>query len=230
MKKYLLFMLAFLPITLFTACSSDEDSGNNLKLDKSELVLYHDGTHTLKVLGNSDRLSFKSENPMVASVDEYGKITGNCIGNTTILTSSGNYLLKCKVKVIPMITYIPEPYLGFGETYNTVKDVVTKENPNTIISVRETNNSIVLKRKADNAQFLYAYNFENGTLKSSMIFLETTQYPKSGKSLLEFISERYFPVTKISSTEYGFMSPDKKIAVIVANDNGLLSVYFTPRK
>ena len=82
-------MLAFLPMALFTSCSSDEDSGNNLKLDKSELVLYHDGTHTLKVLGNSDRLSFKSENPMVASVDEYGKITGNCIGNTTILTSSG---------------------------------------------------------------------------------------------------------------------------------------------
>lgn len=58
-----------------------------------------------------------------------------------------------------MITYIPEPYLGFGETYNIVKAVVTKENPNTIISVRETDNSIVLKRKADNAQFLYAYNF-----------------------------------------------------------------------
>ena len=223
-------MLAILPIVLFTACSSDDDNSNNLKLDKSELVLYHDGTHILKVLGNSDRLSFKSENPKVASVDEYGKITGNCIGNTTILISSGNSLLKCKVKVIPMITYIPEPYLGFGETYNTVKNVITKESPNTIISVKEINNSIFLKRKADNAQFVYAYNFENGVLKSSMIFLVTTQYPQSGKSLLEFISERYFPVTKISSTGYGFISPDNKIVVVVvSNDDGVLSVSFTPR-
>lgn len=228
MKKIIL-ALAFLPLVLFTACSSDTED-NSASLDKTELSMHHDGTYVLKVKGNKNNPTFKSENSLIASVDESGKITANCVGNTNILVETGNGLLKCNVDVKPTINFIPAPHLIFGDTYDNVKNIVAKQTSDSR-NIVTGNDNIGVIRDVDNAQFIYGYSFKDGKLVSSTIMLNKVKYYQSVKSLLEYVSERYYPTTKVNSTTYGFISPQKDIMVLVLNDNdNLISVVFAPYK
>lgn len=225
MKK-IIFALAFLPLVLFTACSSDTDD-NSAILDKTELSMHHDGTYILKVKGNKNTPTFKSENSLIASVDESGKITANCVGNTNILVETGNGLLKCNVEVTPTINYIPAPHLAFGDTYDNVKSIVAKQTSDSR-NIVTGNDYIGVIRDVDNAQFIYGYSFKDGKLVSSSIMLNVVKYYQSVKSLLEYIEERYFLIKKVNSISYAFISPKKDIAVYVSNKDDFILVTFTP--
>ena len=227
MKKIML-LLALMPLVLFTACSSDTEE-KSAAIDKKELKLFHEGTHSLKVARNTKTPTFKSENSMIASVDKDGLITGHCVGETNILVDTGNGVLKCKVEVLPQINFIPSPYLGFGDTYEHVKSIVTKETSD-IIKTVEGDDYIGIAKNIDNAQFVYGYIFKDRKLVMSMILLNVIKYNKSVDSLVKYITERYYIISQTNSTTYSFVSPQKDIAVVVTNVNDDMTVSFAPFK
>lgn len=66
MKK-ILFLLAMLPMLVFTACSDDDE--NSLSLDKSEISLYYEDEIKLTA---SDNVTWSSEDEFVAKVSSNG--------------------------------------------------------------------------------------------------------------------------------------------------------------
>ena len=230
MKKYLLFMLALLPVVFFTSCSSDDDSESNFTLDKTELTLFHGESYLLKVSRNSNIPTFISENNFIANVDANGKITGNCVGETVVLVKHKDISKQCKVKVIPKITFIPEPYLAFGDTYENVRNVITKELQDKITQIRELDKGFAVYLSIDNSTFIYVYSFKENKLSSVSIILNEKDYLRSGKSLINFISERFYPTSQTGSTQLVLTSPDKQTGVLVDLKDNVLFVYFTKFK
>lgn len=226
MKKYVFFTLSILSMMLFIACSKDD--AETIYIDKTEITLYHGRTYVLKIHGNSEQPTFVSENPLIASVNANGVVTGKCIGETEILVKANNHVAKCKINIIPKINFIPDPYLGFGEPYEKVKNVVTNKDRENIIKVTSNDNSIAIVRSVDRSNFVYGYFLKNGVLTSVNILLNTIKDFHSVESLLEYVSERYYPIEEINSNMFGFVSPNKKTIVIVNNERNMLQIGFAP--
>ena len=70
MKK-ILFLLAMLPMLVFTACSDDDE--NSLSLDKSEISLYYEDEIKLTA---SDNVTWSSEDEFVAKVSSNVVVEG----------------------------------------------------------------------------------------------------------------------------------------------------------
>ena len=80
---------------------------NNPRLNINKVSIVRDKTFSLKVynLNNTARISFKSDNPEIASVDSDGLITAKNVGTTTIIATirdgSRTTNLECDVTVGP---------------------------------------------------------------------------------------------------------------------------------
>lgn len=101
MKKQLTRIAAFLMVlTLaFTVLPEQAQAASGIKLNKSRITLYTDGTTTLKVTGTSRKVSYTSNRKSVATVTSKGKVTARKAGTAIITAKVGNKKLKCKVTV-----------------------------------------------------------------------------------------------------------------------------------
>lgn len=97
----------------FSIYSPDEDfiiNVEGISLNKTELTLPEDETESLVATFipqnvTNKKLTWRSENPEIASVDEKGKVTAHKMGNTVIVvkTDDGGKEAKCTVKVTKRI-------------------------------------------------------------------------------------------------------------------------------
>ena len=84
-----------------------------IELNKKSVSLKVGKNATLKVRGTKAKVTWKSKNPNVATVNRKGKVIGKKQGKTTIIAKVAKKKLKCKVTVeaseTPAVTPDPEP-------------------------------------------------------------------------------------------------------------------------
>lgn len=69
------------------------------RISKTSVNLYTKGSYTLKMLGTRQKVSWKSSNKSVASVDSKGKITAKKAGTAVVTAVVSNKKYTCKVVV-----------------------------------------------------------------------------------------------------------------------------------
>lgn len=177
MKK-ILFLLAMLPMLVFTACSDDDE--NSLSLDKSEISLYYEDEIKLTA---SDNVTWSSEDEFVAKVSSNGVVEGGHVGKTFIVASNGAETVKCAVEVKPKYNTFVEPVLDFGASK---ADIKAKEKRELI-----TDNATSLGYKDSKDGVAVIYTFKNRKMNAAGFGL---QY-KYTNDIMDFLLERYAPAT-----------------------------------
>lgn len=145
MKK-ILFLLAMLPMLVFTACSDDDE--NSLSLDKSEISLYYEDE--IKLIA-SDNVTWSSEDEFVAKVSSNGIVEGGHVGKTFIVASNGAETVKCAVEVKPKYNTFVEPVLDFGANKADIKAKEKRE------LVTDNATSLGYKDSKDGVAIIYTF-------------------------------------------------------------------------
>ncbi len=82
-------------------------------MNKKTVILQIKQNYTLKLNGNTQKVSWSSDNKRVAYVDSEGKVTACSEGNAVITVKVGNKNYKCKITVkaeeIPEVIETPIP-------------------------------------------------------------------------------------------------------------------------
>ena len=112
MKRYFLMLFVVLGLSL-VGCNNDDSSSapvSSVSLDQTDLILYATGTESEATLvatvlpGNAanQQVSWSSEDPSVATVDQTGKVKAVADGQTRIVvtTVEGEYTASCAVIVV----------------------------------------------------------------------------------------------------------------------------------
>ena len=76
----------------------------SISLNKKTATIYTGKTIQLKVNGTKSRIKWSSSNKKIVTVSGNGTIKGLKAGNVTITAKVGKYKLKCKVKVLPVLS------------------------------------------------------------------------------------------------------------------------------
>lgn len=227
MKKYLLLVCVAIAM-LAVGCS--KDSPNNpdtppevrLTVTPNVLTLTHDRTAKLTVEGSTGgTVTYKSENPFIASVSEDGTVKGGVRGETNIVVSSGDKKALCKVTVKTLINFIKEPILEFGQSVEYIKSKF----PESSDVISEGN---VIGYKSEGSDIIYGYQFKDGKLNSSAIMIPVLS--DDVKSVVDFVLERYVVVERTGTYSYILISPDKTLGVNVSISGRNLIVIFLPYK
>lgn len=212
--KYLGLMLLCTVMSLsFTACSDDDDDYTK-KLSQNELSLI--AGQSVKLMYNGD-CAWKSDEPLIAEVDNGGNVTANRVGETTIWANNES----CKVKVTPKYDTYIEPLVDWGASENEVTsfmagfDYLGKED--NMIGFYDDMRGIG-----------YLYMFTNNSLTASAI---TANVISKGDEVVDFLLERYVTVNVDENSNTVVMaSIDGKMGVGVKLNagNGLMMVIYAP--
>ncbi|MFV0501087.1 MAG: Ig-like domain-containing protein [Bacteroidales bacterium] len=218
MKKVLLVLFAIIiSLSIFSSCSEDENLSNKIELNSTSLSLKHNQTFQLQFSSDEGNIfTFKSSNPLVATVNESGLIKGGAKGETTItVTDNKGGKATCKVNVYTVYFLFKEPLLNFGCSKSAVKSYETRT-----IMAEETTSISYLGENANLAGLVYF--FENSQFNHATLLV-----PIECTLLADFLLERYAAITYVDDT-YGFLDPSKKIAVLLKlyNSDYWLVSYF----
>ena len=215
MKK-ILFLLAMLPMLVFTACSDDDE--NSLSLDKSEISLYYEDEIKLTA---SDNVTWSSEDEFVAKVSSNGVVEGGHIGKTFIVASNGSETVKCVVEVKPKYNTFVEPALDFGASKADIKAKEKRE------LISETATGLGYKDSKDGVAIIYT--FKNGKMNACGFGL---QY-KYADDIMDFLLERYAPATmnddKNTFIFVNGMSGKWDMMVALTVQSGMIQVMYAPK-
>ena len=186
-----------------SSCSSDDD--DSPKFNDVTLV-----AGSSQQIANSDGINWKSENDLIAEV-ENGTIKAYRVGEVRVASDKGSFI----VKVTPKYSYYyTEPYLNFGATIQSVKKQMKGYS-----LISEDSESLIYEGVGYTSYYLY--NFENSALNGSLIVTSITH----STELSNWTAERYVYVTKTDDC-IGFITPDKKIMVIITPVQILGSWYY----
>lgn len=124
MKKLIILVIAF-SMTL-TSCKNELKS---ISLSQTSVEMKYDGKVQLEVLCSPSDLEvppeliWTSENEKVATVNQFGLVSGNNIGETNIRvkTTDGKFEATCNVKVTPKTVLFKLPVIELGKTRSYVK-------------------------------------------------------------------------------------------------------------
>lgn len=215
MKK-ILFLLAMLPMLVFTACSDDDE--NSLSLDKSEISLYYEDE--IKLIA-SDNVTWSSEDEFVAKVSSNGIVEGGHVGKTFIVASNGAETIKCAVEVKPKYNTFVEPVLDFGANK---ADIKAKEKRELV-----TDNATSLGYKDSKDGVAIIYTFKNGKMNACGFGL---QY-KYTDDIMDFLLERYAPATMNNDKDMFIfvngMSGKWDMMVALTVQSGMIQVMYAPK-
>ena len=76
----------------------------SINLNTKAVTIYTGKTIRLKVNGTKNRIKWSSSNKKIVTVSQDGTIKGLKAGNATITAKVGKYSLKCKVKVVSVLS------------------------------------------------------------------------------------------------------------------------------
>lgn len=172
-RKTLMLLFTIVGTTLFLACSGEKDEP---KVSIPTMKSIQVGTSfSLGVTGH-----WFSSNDFIASVDNFGYVHANHVGECTI----GNGTMGCKVTVTPKSTFfITQPITEWGTSKSTIIYRCGwdyKESGDYIAYI--SNNTIAP---------ITMYGFDdNNSLTSSTVVVDTNYTTE----LVEFLTERYQPI------------------------------------
>ncbi len=102
-RHSILVFIAFLFSLFLLLGYRAEAASVKIKLNKSSVTLYTNGTKTVKlkaaVTGSKGKVKWRSSNKKVATVSSSGKVTAKKAGKTTITAKFGGKTSKCKITV-----------------------------------------------------------------------------------------------------------------------------------
>lgn len=215
MKK--LFFIAF--ITLITlGCSKNDDNSQLLNVTTEELNLFVNEYLTISA-SSSEKISYASENPLIAKVDDNGKVTAILVGETNIKVTDGKNTKSVKVIVSPRNTLFFEPILV------TSKEEFIEKYRKSGGEFSELTNAVayLFDKKTEKT---YAYMFLDLT-SQVVLYVPVTSY-HSITRITDWVKERYIGVTKDENTYY-FSSPDEKmiLALEYSTSNNVVHIIFS---
>ena len=214
MQKVIFYLAVMLSVCMFSSCSSNDDT--SVSLNEKEVVLKVDGTQQLKATGDVSKWS--SENDFVASVSETGMVKANHVGETQIMAQGSNGSASCNVTVKPQYSYYIEPLCKEGVTKQDIKKFETRK--------LHTESSDDLFYDGENSTIsTVGYKFDtNGKLNFVMLMLPHHYSTTLATQLINFLLERYNPVTDLDGV-YTFIDANKlnlanKIVYMEVNPKG----------
>lgn len=212
MKKLFAFIFV-LGCCLYSFYSCSKDNGKeSLGLLQKELTL---------IAGQSRQLTYdgecvwKSDQPLIAEVDEYGFVTAKRVGETLIHANEE----ICKIKVNPKYYTYTEPITEWGITESNVKDLMKGH------KVMSSSDGLVMFEGSGIIK-AYIYSFKNDKLSASIAASDILLH---GEEITNFLHERYVTID-VDKEEYtiAMVSIDKKTAVgvkFVSSSNAVLVLY-----
>ena len=208
--KYLSLMLLCVTSGLFFTSCSDDDENDMNRLSQNELFLM--AGQSAKLIYNGD-CTWKSNDPLIAEVDDNGNVTANRIGETMIWANDE----FCKVIVTPKYNTYMEPCMEWGTSKSIVKSFM-----NGFEFVGEDDNSIGYIDY--NHNFGYMYMFENNSLYASIVMTNILSY---GEEVTDFLLERYVTVS-MDNNLILMSSIDGKMAVGIMFESSIMMVAYMP--
>ena len=199
MKKFLSMTLLLTAMFLtFSACSKDDEGNSGLSQKEVSLKV----GQSIALSYDGGECTWNSDQPLIAEVDNNGKVTANRVGITNI-KANGDI---CKVTVNPNYTTYEEPYLKFGASMNEVKNAMSGY---TLSSKTDANNLVYIGK---NVIDYYDYMFKNNGLYA--VILATDIF--KGKETSNFLAERYIVVSVDKNKNQVLLtSIDMEIAVMI---------------
>ncbi|MFK8281618.1 Ig-like domain-containing protein [Capnocytophaga cynodegmi] len=203
--KRILFLL--LLTIVFIGCSKNEDKIEALNVTTQELSLYADESLSISAQ-SGNKITYTSENPLIAKVDESGKVTAHFIGETKIKVTDGVTSKEVKVIVTPKYTYFHEPIIlvaskeEFIEKYSNIGGQILTIDDNTLcLFNRDTPKT-------------YFYSYSNSILngyKNINLNTPINSYYTPSK-IISWIKERYVYVKQEGRSVF-FASLDGKVSL-----------------
>lgn len=95
------------------------------KINKTSLTLNAKKSYTLKVTGTTQKITWKSSNTSIASVNAKGKVTAKKAGKATITAAIGNKKYSCKLTVKPAIVSVTSVKLNASSRTIEVGDTIS---------------------------------------------------------------------------------------------------------
>lgn len=223
MKKYLL--LACVAIAMLAVGCSKDDNKPSFRLQKNSVELFRESEERIIVENAAGAISYRSQNPDIATVSSDGVVTGWVRGETNIEVHSGDESALFHVMVGTRINTIPEPILEFGKSKDYIKSKIPKE----AYKQSEREDMIAFMLKSNGAEILYFYIFKEGLLKSCAFNVRMDVW--EDLSLVDYLYERYIYDGKTNDGDYLFFTPDRRIFVGTGTmvSSSVITVLYTPR-
>lgn len=170
-------------------------------------------TDTFRIVSNRTNVNYRSLNPYVADVDEYGLVTANFVGEAIIEVLSEDGGAELRVNVEPRYSYCEEPTLDFSKTKKQIKDMYYYT-----CGYYDLGDLIVAP--VDN--YFYGYLFDGDVLASICIFAKGVSYTRASG----FLSERYYYLGTESEMDFYSNLDDRVVALYeYSTDSDLGSGY-----
>lgn len=162
---------------IFVSCSSDDDHDSvDVSITPSSISMYYDGS---KQLNGANIDKWTSEDEFVASVDDNGLVKGGHVGETRIVGQSGKHKSYCDVTINAQYNLYDDPILDWGSSMSQIK---SKERH----SLENSSNDMLLyDYSKSSTTCIVNYGFENGKLKSILVWLPYSKYLTATYYLVE---------------------------------------------
>ena len=135
-NRNIISLLLVLSLVVTIIPSKSMAAAGKIKLNKSKVTIYTGKSTTLKVIGTSKKIKWKSGNKKIAIVSSKGKVTAKKKGNVKIIAKIGKKKYTCKVTVKSPYINTKSKQLYISDTFQ-LKVIGT-----TIKSAKSSNNSI----------------------------------------------------------------------------------------
>lgn len=190
--RRLLMMCILAMGVLLSSCEKEQNV-----VEERKIVLFSLEQYQIEYDG--PEVFWKSDNIMIASVNQSGLVTAFTVGKTDILAGSSVY----EVEVVPKYNTFIEPY----RDWNAPREYFEEYMESKCGSGQKTENMSTYVDKSTNTVYTYMFdeynNGESYIIQVPIIWIETFTY---------WLTERYFLLGEEDNI-YTLLSPDKRTAV-----------------
>lgn len=192
---------------LLSSCEKEQNV-----VEERKIVLFSLEQYQIEYDG--PEVFWKSDNIMIASVNQSGLVTAFTVGKTDILAGSRVY----EVEVVPKYNAFIEPYHDWSAPREEFEEYMESK----CGSGQKTENMSTYVDRSTNAVYTYMFDeYNNGgsyIIQVPIMWIETFTY---------WLTERYFLLGEEDNT-YALLSPDKRTAVVygVSKNGEILALMF----
>lgn len=212
MKKLTIILVA---LSALLGCAKE----SLLQLNSEVVSMYSLEEHT--ITSNGTNVTFSSENPYIASVNETtGLVTAMHIGETYIIVNADQGSKKVKVTVKAQYHVIKDPYLKWGCSKEEV--IRNVGNPT------QNNEDNLIYQESLSGHVITGYQFQNGGLYMAMCAIASGYETYAVKHIAEryqywgYSSDKYIFTDSLSSEEYTTL-------VIITQTSGVWTIMYVKK-
>lgn len=172
MKKFVLALVAALPLA-FVACGDEEkDEPNALTISETSVSLDYETNVTLTA--SEKGCEWSSDNEFVASVDKKGKVVANHVGTAKITASKDGQRATCTVTVVETDSNFRLPYTNWNASMSDVQTIMDSKNwmSLNLEQVDPDDDEMLVYQTIVTELPAYIYTFENNLLAVSTLTVD----------------------------------------------------------